>query len=106
MFLKFCASILVLAFCWAPAVLAQKPPEALAGVNDPLKHGVDVSPASVAVINGETITWQDFIETVTLRYREHQLGNEALEFFPDLLPTLITVNLDESPEGRRANVAA
>ena len=34
------------------------------------------------------------------------LGNEALEFFPDLLPTLITVNLDESPEGRRANVAA
>jgi putative hemolysin len=34
------------------------------------------------------------------------LANEASDFFPDLLPSLLTVNLDESPEGRRANVAA
>lgn len=79
MFLKFCTSILVLAFCLGPVVLAQEPLGAPDEAIDPLKHGIDVTPASVAIINGEAITWQDFIESVTLRYREHQLGNEALD---------------------------
>ena len=80
MFLKSSQIALALALlCCTGTLMAQEEAAPDASAADPLKHGIDVSPASVAIINGQSITWTDFIDTITMRYREHQLGTEALD---------------------------
>lgn len=74
------ALLILLSVATSGGVSAQETdPTSPPPTTDPLKHGQDCQPDVVAVINGETITWTRFIDMVTVRYRDHQLGTEALD---------------------------